>query len=233
MHPDKRESKAMTIAAGFRCSNGIVLCADQQISPIGSFKHNERKIFEETQDFWSLTFAYSGVPSLAKEAWEKTLKPARQLKTEADNERLQQILEETLTRMGRQYIEMDLQLLIAFTAGFDDYDLLKFDGRGLHHADNFNFLGVGDSSLIRFLSQSLYSPEIDTRTGANLAIYLVHKAESHIDHCGGPVNVVVLGNNRCKELSAKDVKAKIRLMDEREERFLPKIIRASSLPTLR
>lgn len=228
IRPDKRENKSMTIVTGFRCSDGLIIAADQQISAMGAFKYNERKIFEETQQWWSMTLAYSGLPSLAKEAWEKITKIARQLDSSVDNEKLQDVLDDVLTGMGRQYTEMELQLLIALTAGFEDSELLKFDGKGLHRADNFNFLGVGDSSLIRFLCHTLYSPAMDTQIGANLAIYLIHKAETHIDHCGGPINTIILTSTGYKELSASDIESRIKLMEEREKLLPEMIIQASS-----
>jgi hypothetical protein len=155
IQPAPKEAKAMTIVVGLRCSGGLVIGADQQISAAGAFKYNERKIFDETQDWWTMTLAYSGLPGLAKEVWEKTTKQARQLGSEASNDNLRQIFDDVLTGMGRQYSVMELQFIVALTAGFDNSELLKFDGTSLHRADNFNYLGIGDSSLIRFLSQSM------------------------------------------------------------------------------
>jgi hypothetical protein len=33
---------------------------------------------------------------------------------------------------------------------------------------------------------------------------MIHKAECHIDHCGGPINVMMLNNTGCGELSVDE-----------------------------
>src|SRR5450755_3767591 len=48
--PQVKRAKAMTIAAGFQCRDGIVLCADRQMShgtanDFGSFAHFEKKVY--------------------------------------------------------------------------------------------------------------------------------------------------------------------------------------------
>jgi hypothetical protein len=42
IRPVRRENKAMTIAVGFRCSDGIVLCADSQITARDGLKYNAK-----------------------------------------------------------------------------------------------------------------------------------------------------------------------------------------------
>ncbi len=185
----------MTIVAGFRCKDGLVICADQQISLEHHHKYYERKIFIEEGAGWVVAMGYSGSPSLAKEAREKIAKALHQLPPpDVSAQAVLDIADEVLTGMGRQYVELELQLLIATSSMTDTPELLKFDGKGLHVADDFNCLGVGDTSLIRYLHRVLYSPKHDINFGATFGVYLIEKAKLYVDHCGGPTDVVTVGN---------------------------------------
>jgi hypothetical protein len=192
----RKEDKTMTMVAGFRCTDGIVICADQQMTSPGGFKYHECKIsIEEGGSAWRLVFAYAGVPGLAKEAREKIMRTVGPLDpNDVTREAVQNVADGVLNDMGRQYgsLEGQLQLLIGVSVFLQEPDLLKFDGRALHVADNFNYLGIGESSLIRFLSDKLYSKRLDSKTGADLGCYLIKKAEDYIDGCGGKIDVVIL-----------------------------------------
>ena len=63
----------MTAVIGLRCADGVVLCADQQLTLPGYYKYHETKIESELDIDWSLSFAYSGLPGLAAEARQKIL----------------------------------------------------------------------------------------------------------------------------------------------------------------
>jgi 20S proteasome alpha/beta subunit len=183
IRPDKRESKAVTLVAGFRCSDGLVVCADRQVSSPDSIKYYEPKITIEYGFGNSILFAYSGLPSLAREAREKILRRLEAVGFQAET--VYEAADEILTNMGRQYADVQLQLLIGTVDWPDKPSLLKFDGKGLHTADNFSLLGVGDSALIHYLIDAMCSPTQSIQEAINLSIYLASKAKQYIDHVGG------------------------------------------------
>jgi hypothetical protein len=63
---------------------------------------------------------------------------------------------------GRRHPNFDLQLLVGISAESEEPMLFRFDGKRLHEADEFNFLGVGDSGLLRCLGAMMHSPESST-----------------------------------------------------------------------
>src|ERR1039458_9611374 len=63
--------KAVTIGVGFRCVDGIVLCADNQITWQGSHKAYECKIRQHRTDEWTLVNTFSGDPEVFKSFNEK------------------------------------------------------------------------------------------------------------------------------------------------------------------
>src|ERR1700691_6315771 len=58
--------KAVTIGVGFLCEDGIVLCADNQITWPQSHKYYECKIYEHRTNEWSMLNTFSGDPDLVK-----------------------------------------------------------------------------------------------------------------------------------------------------------------------
>src|SRR5271170_5302693 len=54
--------KAMTIALGFLCRDGIVVGADTQLTMTGSHKTYACKLFSHRHPAWSAVVAYAGYP---------------------------------------------------------------------------------------------------------------------------------------------------------------------------
>jgi 20S proteasome alpha/beta subunit len=113
---------------------------------------------------------------------------------------------------------MELQMFISSPAIFEDPVSFKFDGKGLHKSENYSFLGAGDSSVLRYLIEMLYSPEMKVESGINLALYLVQKAEDYIDGCGGPIDLGVMdwSDESCRMLAPEKIEEKLRSMEKQE-----------------
>jgi 20S proteasome alpha/beta subunit len=128
---------------------------------------------------------------------------------------------------GRQFGDMQLELLIALVVWLEKPELLKFDGKGLHTADDFNCIGVGNSPLVRFLSDTLYSKQMNTETGAKLGAYIIRKATQYIDLCGGPIDVVTVNDldDTYTWLSENDVQAAFQKMEHQESGLADLLIR--------
>lgn len=183
----------MTIVLGFRCSDGIVIAADRQITAAGAFKYHEPKVSDEEFDTFDAVFAYAGSPGLAQEVHDKISSILRNTPLpENIIGSVRAMTEGILADMQRWYTDLDLQMLIGLNSWQEGVDLLKFDGKAIFAARNFEYLAFGESSLIRFLSDKLYSRTIDSNAGVDLAAYLIKKAEDYIDGCGGPIDIVVL-----------------------------------------
>jgi 20S proteasome alpha/beta subunit len=216
----------VTIVVGFRCSDGVVICADQQHTAPGAYKFNHKKLSYEEFDEFTAAFAYAGMPGIAKEAHEKITAALRQTPvSQTAIQTVQATTDAVLSQMGRLYTDLDLQMLIGVTSLRERADLLKFDGKAVHLADDFSCLAYGDSSLIRFLSDKLYSKGMNTKTGMNLGIYLVKKAEDYIDGCGGPIDVTVLGSSECSYsvYAPQLIQERVQRM-EKQERLLADLL---------
>jgi 20S proteasome alpha/beta subunit len=209
----------MAFVAGFRCVDGIVVCANQQMSAPGAPQSFERNL--TIMPGQSILFCYSGLSSLAREACEKIRKKIGQ--AEIPSSLLYLAVNEVITEMRRQYVDLDLQLLIGISAASEEPTLFRFDGNQLQVADEFNFLGAADSSLFRFLAAMMHSPQMTTEEITNLAIYLVRKAEGYIDPCGGPIDIAIMksGDQSCRLLLEEDVQDIIRKVKKKEVTLIP------------
>ena len=61
----------MTIGIGFQSQDGVVLCADRQMTVQGNFKYPERKIKAHFDGFSSFIFTYAGFPEPAEAMFDK------------------------------------------------------------------------------------------------------------------------------------------------------------------
>jgi 20S proteasome alpha/beta subunit len=224
IRPNQRENKAMTVVVGFRCSGGIVIGADRQVTAAGSHKYEEQKIFNVEGLGDSIVFAYSGLPSLAKEARDKILSKCS---NDISGNTVYEAADTVLTEMGRLYTDLNLQMLIGIATYKESPDLIKFDGKGLQYADDYNFLGIGESSLLRFLAEKMYSSDMNMYDAANLAIYFVQKAKDYIDGCGGPTDIAMLTEKSglCETLSQVAIQNIIQQMEGQESQLTDLIVR--------
>lgn len=224
-YPARKLVKAMTIAIGFRCSNSLILCTDSQVSSVDHHKYYEQKIFAIEAPNGVVVLAYSGLPSLIKEVFGKTYKQLEE--TEITVDFVYGVLDTILTDMGRQYAEVQLQLVAAFSARKQPLEMLAFDGKGLHTGDYFSCFGVGDTSLVHYLKDSLYSPGMDTEHGKALAIYLVSKAKKYVDHVEGDIQLTVVKENGIWETFDGDPEIwdKDSMMEAAESFYLPEILK--------
>jgi len=161
-----------------------VIGADSQISAPGYYKYHESKVgFTHGQD-WALLFGYAGDPGLYQQARNAIAAGLR----DAEERTVQQadlICRGVLDGMGWPYQTLDLKLLIGVSCQKAETRLLVFDGKSLNWGSGMHVVGVGDSSLSRYLSDTLYESAMTVDEGVRIATYMISRAKSYIDHCGG------------------------------------------------
>jgi 20S proteasome alpha/beta subunit len=190
----------MTIAVGMRCQDGFVLTVDRQLTAPGGHKYQEDKIYRIwrgdslSKSKYKIVVTYAGSPGLFQEVNQKMLYRLAQI-PDVTCEGIRDGVDEIVTEMGRTYVTVDLELLIAYHVTGEIAELLKFDGKALYVVPGLEVLGVGDSALIKYLTGALYYVNSTVDYGQNLAIYLVSQANKYIDKCGGGPDVAVLTND--------------------------------------
>jgi 20S proteasome alpha/beta subunit len=199
IRPDKREGKALTIAAGFRCNDGIVLCADRLIThggpnESGSFSHYEPKVFAiEDYSSFSAIACGTGNASLIRPIAESFLTALQNCQQPADIRMslCKSIMQDTLNDFFGKLAEIpDVHLLIAASDDKGRQQFLRCEGLIVHDANDIEILGLGENSAVRYLIDSIYRKDMDQSELATLATLIVHVAKKYCpQYCGGETDI--------------------------------------------
>jgi hypothetical protein len=186
-----REVNAVTVGIGFQCPDGVVLCADRQITKEDGLKYEEQKVFvghHRGGIAVDCACVYAHNPDLARNIFEdffKSIRGAFAKVKEKDIfliDAIQQTLEEVLkSRKGK-----DMEFLIAFRAEQIGISPFLMCARGLTVArSQREYIGVGDSSVLRYTGELLERTHLSVEQAKAAGIYMVSLANRFIDRCGG------------------------------------------------
>lgn len=193
----------MTIIAGFRCEDGIVLCADSQ-ETIGTAKRSVPKLHYEPCEpvegdedhFSNLGVAFCGagdgpfIDKLVHEAWSAC-------KRERNIDDVCSVIEDSIKDTYREFGKI-------YQAGLcPEAQLIygvKMDGKSklfsavgplVNEKFEYDSGGVGHY-MADFLASKLHCNWLGVRQAAILAAYILLEASEHVDSCGGDPQIVAL-----------------------------------------
>jgi hypothetical protein len=181
----------MTIAAGFLCEDGIVICADREVST-GSDKWEESKIFtlhtDASRPHTNAIFAGSGWLDYVKMTVDKIRKRGMFVATALE---IEEVVEETVLEVHRKHIRFypaDEKPNFDLVVGIRDESglvLLQSIGTSVRRVPNsFSCIGVGQT-LANYLSRKL-KPQNDTAAeAAFLAVQILDQVKANVPECGG------------------------------------------------
>jgi hypothetical protein len=243
--PVRKRAKAVTIAVGLQYGPGAILGADRLVSHgdasyAQAFSHYERKIDGFlTSEKSSVVMVGAGDFPMLRSAFENVSRllnpePAR----EEDRPTLRDALEAELDKMFSKPLassSMGLDMLVAETEFEQTTRLLKCSGPIVTDAAPFECVGVGDTSLIRYLADGVFHQLDASRESAMvLAIYMIQMAKRYIpQYCGGETDVWDVSGGFWREIPASRIQMIEQLLGSAPlytlKPFLEKL--ASSLPT--
>lgn len=234
---DERKGRTLTIAAGFRCKNGVVLCADRLIThggpdEPGSFASYETKVFA-VENFFSFSAIACGAgdASLIRPIAESFLSALRncQQPPELRMSLAKSILEDTLNDFAAKIASIpDVQLLIAANDDKGNQQFLRCQGLVVHPANDTEVLGIGENSLVRYLIDSVYREDMDLNELVSLAVLIVQVAKKYCpQYCGGDTDVYALSKSYEFLDATPIVRAEINRLEKRLLEELPKQIRTT------
>lgn len=191
----------MTIALGFLCPDGIVLCSDRQMTDSGAgLKYQKHKLSSMSGMFagvhFSLASAYAGDPEAAKvmrteirERLGGEIAKSKLVGFQAPKAR------KALEKIFNNRHTKNLQMLIGIRFQSGELCLFKTSGKRVVEART-EYIGVGDSSALRYLADFLLPQFIPSIHQAQvLGAYLVSVANEYVDGCsGGPDFHTIAGN---------------------------------------
>ena len=186
--------KAVSIAIAAICKDGLVMCADTQVTHPNGDKSYECKIstIQLSENRGTLVLSYAGIPDDEKAVVERLRnKIAGQDKTFDDvRTDLQDALNKVLGRSRRNH-----QMLCGYCDS-GNFRLLKTSDRVISPVDCWDCVGWGDSALTKYLGAIFLSGDIlPLLRAVPICIYLIAQAKKYVGWCGGDTDIAVLNPN--------------------------------------
>lgn len=192
----------MTIIAGFKCNEGIVLCADTQ-ETVGTMKRNVPKLRLEPSEGWagendgnSLAVAFCGagdgpfIDKLVETCWQsaKSAQSAGQA-----CQAIEQSIRDHYAQFGKIFQPgyCPHAELIFGVKMWGESMLFSADGPTVNEVNGYRSSGVGQY-MADFLASRMYGYYLTIHQCVILSAYILFQAKEHVDGCGGESHIAVL-----------------------------------------
>lgn len=209
--PEKlQRPRAMTIALGFPYLEGMLVCADTQMSYPTGTKYAEQKITTGEIEDCRYIFAFAGDLGLATEIRTKIFRKIalyiKETKTSPLTEELHAIVETAINGYNRLEVNLEIEFLLAIYPKGETPAIIHFSGRGINvTTDEIVVLGCGNESLTRYLTENLFITDLDWEHALALGCYIVKKATQYVQFCGEPIEAARLTQNSVWEVDSQNI----------------------------
>lgn len=195
----------MTIAAGFRCLDGIVLCADTEHTVGETLKLSRAKIFRIPQsrsnEKYALVIAGAGDSDFVNMTVQK-IGRGLEIRTNPVLQDIHEVVEETVLEVYGRHIHLDpteprykpvVDLLIAVWTP-SAMDFFKTSSTAVSRVARYDCIGTG-TTLASYLCETLLYDALPLKYGLLLAIHLLKQTKKYAPYCGGESNIAILQDN--------------------------------------
>jgi 20S proteasome alpha/beta subunit len=175
----------MTIAAGFLCTDGVLLCADTEHTGWTSKSHQSKVDQFDVPD-GKVCFALAGASALAWSAMQKCKKQLRETSSTDLVADIEGILDAEYRRnvLGHpDYLSLDYSLLLALWTKSGGVQLFSTTATALTEVRQFQCLGVGAELASYLIRTGFLSPSL--KQASSLAAYTLACVKESIAGCGG------------------------------------------------
>jgi hypothetical protein len=193
MRPRRR--KPMTIAAGFVCSDGLVLFADTEEQE-GYTKTEAEKIQQYSQDNCRLVVANAGNGHLADSLIDRIFdelaatKPDEQLILSTIRKTILDFHQAEVALYPAEDEHKQVGLILGLQVKEAPPMLLHSAATALRKIKEFAVIGMG--AEIKFLAQQMYQKGMPIKHAVLIANYLLETARDHVQGCGGQSRIATL-----------------------------------------
>jgi hypothetical protein len=207
----------MTIAIGMKCSDGVVFCADRQITDATGLKYERDKILcrEESgrEMATSLMLTYAGNPNSAATMFDRVWEQVHKLGPTHGRRVLGGVFKCKHSR--------GLKTLLAVSVNGTAPVMFRTESEVVYEADT-EYIGAGDSSVVRYLSKLF----LDEKKRPSLVqakfigCLLVSAANRFVDGCSGGPDVALINNwGRVEQSRKRSVEKYCGVITEMERAF--------------
>jgi hypothetical protein len=192
-------STRLTIAAGFICTDGIVICADTQETIPGYVKTHTQKMKLMRSPFFNIAFTGAGDGELIDmTVQEMDIALAREKPTTEWD--IRQTLKKSLLDTFHAQILCDPDILpehrpdLLIALQYDAGTLLyKATGTKIFRLESSVCVGSG-LLMAKSLIAQLFDPGMNLAQGSLVAMHVLNQAKRWVDGCGGNSDVLMLSN---------------------------------------
>jgi 20S proteasome alpha/beta subunit len=183
---ETRAAKSMTIAAGFRCQGGVVLCADTEIT-LGLGKTYQSKLFTISHRL-GCYMTYCGSADFAKELVGDLRPKLDQLSADQALPIIRDAYRESFTRACDPKDEStwtSVLITLRHKTG-RKHRVSLYTGRGQHFAPEYKYatLGIGQDQS-EALFNWLYMDEMTVSDAIYMVVYALRLVKEFVPGCGG------------------------------------------------
>jgi hypothetical protein len=234
--------KAVTVIAGFKSYDGIVLCADTQ----ETLEHSKRQIpklrFEpldrhgqpEQSNVEDLAVAFCGagdgpfIDKLVTNAWEEA-----SVATSLDEacEVIERSIKDTYREFGGIYqVGMCPEVQLIYGAKMHRGSrMFSAVGPIVNEKDGYDCAGTGHY-MANFLASRMYETNLSVRICVILAAYVLFQCREHVDGCGGESHIAVLREDESSgRVNWKRVEAITELLSQSDHDLGELLLKAADL----
>lgn len=195
----RRRERKLTIATGFRCSDGVLLCADTEHTLGDQLKFSSSKISVIDAKGLMVAIAGAGDAAFIRMAFEKAVD--RVLACD-EIESIKGAIEETILDIHDKHIRLypgeqkpyfDL-LVAAWTEKERRATLLRTSSTAIVDGGLYECIGM-ETGLAHYLIDKLYRAGISTKYAAFLAVNVLQQTKKYTPYCGGASHIMILDND--------------------------------------
>jgi hypothetical protein len=196
------ERKLVTIGAGFKCSEGVVLCVDSQ-ETVGALKIDVPKMSIRPRgneanktDKIRAIFVGAGsgplIDKLVDELWIAATNTGGQSLKAATGAMQASLLDwhRKISLAYGQQKKPEAEILIALCC-MDGFGLYKCVGPLLNEVQDYDLVGIGEE-LGKFLSEQAIHYDLSLYELTVLGLHVIANANKYVDGCGGEIHLAWL-----------------------------------------
>jgi len=209
----------VTVGIGFQCPGAVVLCADRQMTKEGGLKYEEPKVLiahlNRVEIECGAVYAHhrDEAVSLFQEVVEAV--PVTVQLGKEEELLLPQLAKEMLEEIFAKKKAKGMEMLIAFAHARNIFSPFFMRAAGPVIVSGIReYIGVGDSSVIRYMSELLGRFPLTVEEAPMAGLYMVSLANRFIDGCGGGPDVLIMFNGKAEIMSADVIEKAKRKLSE-------------------
>ncbi len=190
----------MSVCLGFQCAAGVVLCADRQITDSFGMKYHRSKVWWSHNSATELMFifAYAGEPNAAKVMFKKIRTGFVESFAKETGFHLSEKITGALERIYKDKSTKGLHTLIGVSIDKSKPALIRTEGSKVVEGSAAESIGVGDSSVLKYVTELLLKKQPTVEEASVLGAYVVSVASRYINGCSGGPDVATLYAGRAR-----------------------------------